>query len=575
MTRDLYSPLVLYIYKYHLSITLGEISMNNILDNYLFDAFAAASDNIYIYVNDMKQNISRWSKGTVDYFGLESEYIYNAKDMWLEHIHPDDRQIYLDDINAVFSGKSTQHNCQYRAKNKYGKYIWVECRGSVIRDSEGNPAVFAGLMTRIDHQSKYDSLTHLLTGYELIRTPLSESGALMILGIDNFRNINSQHGLVYGNMILLHLSELLTTYAKDSVVYRFRGNEFAIYSNTASVCDMEDLYYKIYSFCRKGKPEDDIHGYSVSAGIVDISSACNNTTEILGRAELCLAHAKEENSSHVCIFSPEIEQKHTRRTMVSEALNKSIENNFKGFNLVYQPILDNSGNKIISCEALLRWSPNDDRIGACYPDEFIPILENTGGIVPVGYFVMKEAIRQASEWRKKYKKFSVSFNVSYLQLQDPDFVPAIIKAVNMYHLDTSSVIVELTESVLAEDTDMVRNSFKLLRQNGIKIALDDFGTGNSSFWTLHNIDIDILKLDQSFIRGLNTGDNCINYAIVESVCLMCNRIGCKTIAEGVEDAEIWKLISKFEFTGLQGYHFSRPVDNASFEELLQKYHMQS
>ena len=488
--------------------------------------------------------------------------------MWLEHIHPDDRQIYIDDINAVFSGKSAHHNCQYRAKNKYGKYIWVECRGSIIRDDEGNPAVFAGLMTRIDHQSKYDSLTHLLTGYELIRTSLGDSGALMILGIDNFRNINSQHGLVYGNKVLLHLSELLTSYAGEAVVYRFRGDEFAIYSKTACAYDMEALYHKVYDDCKKGKPDDDIQSYLISAGIVDITPSCNDTTEILGRAELSLAHAKEENASHVCIFSPEIEQKHMRRTMISEALNKSIENDFEGFNLVYQPIFENSGNTIISCEALLRWSPNDVRIGACYPDEFIPILENTGGIIPVGYFVMKEAIRQAAEWRKKYKKFSVSFNVSYLQLQDPDFVPAIIKTVNMYHLDTSSVIVELTESVLAADTDMVRNSFELLKQNGIKIALDDFGTGNSSFWTLHNINIDILKLDQSFIRGLNNGEKRIDYAIVESVGLMCNRIGCKTIAEGVENNEIWKMINKFEFTGLQGYLFSRPVDTSSFEELL-------
>ena len=549
--------------------------MDNILDNYLFEAFAAASDNIYIYVNDMKQDLSRWSKGTVDYFGLEGEYIYNAKDMWLDHIHPDDRQIYIDDINAVFSGKSAHHNCQYRAKNKYGKYIWVECRGSIIRDDEGNPAVFAGLMTRIDHQSKYDSLTHLLTGYELIRTSLGDSGALMILGIDNFRNINSQHGLVYGNKVLLHLSELLTSYAGEAVVYRFRGDEFAIYSKTACAYDMEALYHKVYDDCKKGKPDDDIQSYLISAGIVDITPSCNDTTEILGRAELSLAHAKEENASHVCIFSPEIEQKHMRRTMISEALNKSIENDFEGFNLVYQPIFENSGTTIISCEALLRWSPNDVRIGACYPDEFIPILENTGGIIPVGYFVMKEAIRQAAEWRKKYKKFSVSFNVSYLQLQDPDFVPAIIKTVNMYHLDTSSVIVELTESVLAADTDMVRNSFELLKQNGIKIALDDFGTGNSSFWTLHNINIDILKLDQSFIRGLNNGEKRIDYAIVESVGLMCNRIGCKTIAEGVENNEIWKMINKFEFTGLQGYLFSRPVDTDSFEELLEKYDMQA
>lgn len=214
----------------------------------------------------------------------------------------------------------------------------------------------------------------------------------------------------------------------------------------------------------------------------------------------------------MAVFSAEIANKQLRKTMVSEAL--------------------------------LRWDSKNDEIGPCYPDEFIGILENNGRIMDVGYFVMKSALLQLSIWQKKYHKFYVSFNVSYLQLQDPQFIPSIIKTVKMYKIDPSCVIVELTESVLAADTDMLKSSFKQLKDAGIKIALDDFGTGNTSFWTLHNIDIDIIKLDQSFIRGLGKNDTSIDHAIVESIGLMCDRIGYITVAEGVENDNIWNVINQ-------------------------------
>ena len=115
----------------------------NILENELFESFANASDNIYIYVCDMQSDLSRWSKNSVYYFNLEEEYIAGAGPKWMEHIHPDDRAAYLKDIEAVFSGASTRHSCQYRAKNKYNDYVWLECKGSVITGANGQPAVFS------------------------------------------------------------------------------------------------------------------------------------------------------------------------------------------------------------------------------------------------------------------------------------------------------------------------------------------------------------------------------------------------------------------------------------------------
>lgn len=547
--------------------------MSEILDNYLFDALANASENTFIYVCDMNTGLSRWSKQAVKFWGLEDEYIEDASAVWIEHIHPDDRKLYTDDIAAVFEGRSEQHNCQYRAKDRYGEYVWVECRGSVIKDADGKPTVFAGMMTRLDNQSKYDELTHLLTGTELLRKSFDDSGSLMLIGADGLRNINSRHGLRYGNSILKYLADAIVDNSPGMEVYRFRGDEFAVYGKNVSVQEMSKIYNKVNRICGDAESAEGLISFSASAGIVQVMPK-DNAADMISKAELSLLYAKEKYKTGMSIYSEEIEQKQIRKNTVSETLLRSIKNGCKGFYLVYQPILSNTGDTVVGCESLLRWNAPNDAIGNCYPDEFIPILEKNGGIIEVGNFVMREAIKQASIWQKKYKQFSVSFNVSYFQLEESQFVPSIIKTIDEYGVNPEYITVELTESVLNVDTNLVKKSFEMLKSKGVKIALDDFGTGNSSFWTLHNIDIDIVKLDQSFIRGLGNSSTDIDYAIVESVGLMCNRIGYKTVAEGVETDDIWRMISKFEFTGLQGYLFSRPVEIGEFEKILTKYSME-
>lgn len=548
--------------------------MSDILDNYLFDALANASENTFIYVSNLKTGMSRWSRHAVDFWGLEEEYFEDAPKVWLEHIHPDDRSIYLDSINPILDGKIDQLSCQYRAKNRYGEYIWVESKGSLVRDDHGEPSLYAGLMSRIDSQSKYDELTHLLTGVELLHKSFEDNGSLMLIGADGLRNINSRHGLRYGNSILKYLADSIVDNTPGMIVYRFRGDEFAVYGKNVTVQEMSKIYKKVNKCCGDAESIEGLISFSASAGIVQITPG-DDASDMLSKAELSLLHAKEMYKSGMAIYSEEIEQKQIRKNTVSETLLHSIKNGCKGFYLVYQPILSNNGDTVVGCESLLRWDAPNPAIGACYPDEFIPILEKNGGIMEVGSFVMREAIKQASVWQKKFKIFSVSFNVSYFQLEDSQFVPSIIKTIDEFGVNPEYITVELTESVLNVDTELVRKSFEMLKSKGIKIALDDFGTGNSSFWTLHNIDIDIVKLDQSFIRGLGSNEAGIDYAIVESVGLMCNRVGYKTVAEGVETDDIWKMISRFEFSGLQGYLFSRPVVIAEFEKILDKYNMAS
>lgn len=551
--------------------------MNKILEHYLFDAFSNASDNLFVYVTDIKNDISRWSPKAVEYFNLESEYLSNMKELWVQHVHPEDREIYIKDISAVFEGRSSQHNCQYRALNRYGEYVWVECRGSMIRDDDGEMTVFAGIMTRLDNQLKYDNLTHLKTAYELQHQIFDTAeGALMLIGVDGFRNVNSQHGLIFGNKVLVYLAELLQREApRGAIAYRFQGDEFVLYARGCKASALEEVFHRMRMVCMGLSTTEEITSFSISAGIVSFPEDGKNFAEVISKAEMCLAHAKEFSASHLGVFSKEIEAKQVRKNRIAEELIDSIKNDFKGFELYYQPIVSNEGKTVVGCEALLRWKPASEEIGNCYPGEFIPILEENGTIVPVGYYVMREAIRQAAQWQKHYKKFSVSFNVSYLQMEDPWFVPSLIDTAKEFGVDTTKITVELTESVFAADTILVQKSFEALRSEGFKIALDDFGTGNSSFWMLHNLNVDIIKLDQAFIRGLNRSGSETDYAIVESVAYLCERIHYQTVAEGVEDENLWKKIKEFGFIGLQGYLFSRPVPVSQFEELLERYQMKA
>ncbi len=546
--------------------------MNKLLDNDLFEAFANSSDKTYIYVSDMKGGVTRWSKCAVDYFGLPGEYIDNSGEVWAEYVHPDDRSVYLKDIGAVLNGVSRYHDCQYRARNRYGQFVWVECKGSVIFDKNGTPELLAGIMTRLDNPNKYDPVTHLLNGYEFFRNEMSDDGTLMLLGIDDFRRINSRHGFSYGNEILVHLADLLVEQSKGATVCRFVGDEFFVYGKDMTSSDMIDIFEKVKNECANVNKVDNKIPFSITAGIIEFSTN-NSTVENVSKVEVCYNYAKEHSIGSYTVYSEEIENRINRKNIVSETLLKAIKDDFKGFRLVYQPIVANTGDKVVACEALLRWKTDNEIIGNCYPDEFISILEENGGMRPVGYFVMREAIRQAAEWQKIYKGFNVSFNVSYTQLEDAEFVPAVIAAIEEFGANPRRIVVELTESILNVDTVKVKQSFEILREKGIMIALDDFGTGNSSFWMLHNIDVDIVKLDQSFIRKLDMADTRIDNAIVESVGIMCDRIGCKTVAEGIETDKIWKLVSDYGFTGLQGYLFSKPIEVPEFELFLDEYGM--
>lgn len=538
----------------------------DILKNELFESFANASDNIYIYVCDMQSDLSRWSKNTIDYFNLEGEYIEGAGPKWMEHIHPDDRAAYLKDIEAVFSGASSRHSCQYRAKNKYGDYVWLECKGSVISGEDGQPLVFAGLMTRLDNQNKYDPLTHLLTSYEMQKYDFSTgNGAILLLGINAFRKINNTNGFLYGNKVLVALSECLEQLAgKEDRVYRLQGDEFIILSPNGSKENLSKLFEKANDYCMNIRG---LKSFSISAGLVSYPEDGTDFNTLMSNLEHSLEYAKEQKNEWIAEFSEKISQRHLRTSRLHEALTQSIHNNFEGFELYFQPILDAQTKKIVECESLLRWKTPE--IQDATPYEFIKILEDSGEIRDVGFWVMEEALRHASMWQKKYKNISVSFNISYIQLLDGEFIDQLIEKTQELQVNPRLVMVELTESCNAEDTKMLSCQFDKLRKLGFKIAMDDFGTEYASFGLLHDVTMDVLKIDQKFVRGLICEGNMTDMAIIENVVNMCRQLSIQTIAEGIETEEIQDIICGIGVSYLQGFLYSKPVPAEEFERMIE------
>lgn len=543
--------------------------MSDIFNNELFEAFAAASDNVYIYVCDMRTNVSRWSAASVEYFDLDGEYIEDAGAVWEEHIHPEDRALYEEDINGVFSGAKIRHECQYRALNRDGEYVWLECKGSVIRDKEGNPIIFAGLMTRLDGQNKYDSLTGLPTSHELHHYSISENkGIAVLLGLDGFRKVVSNYGYNAGDELLIMFSRIM----KDSSgpgwrLFRFSGDEFIAIAPTTDREPVEEFFEKV---CRKADAMELENGQrvsiSVSGGALLFPEDADSRERMIKRLENCLEYAKMHYRGMLIFFSEEIVKQHQRGLALREDLKQSIANDFKGFEVFFQPFVSPDTNRITGCECLLRWK--GEKVKDSYPMEFIKVLEEYGGIREVGFWVMEEAIRQQVEWREKYGNLRVSFNVSYQQFMDEEFENRLNTYLDKYGCDPSNMIIELTESCQVDRPQELASMFDRLRNRGFKIALDDFGTAYSSLEMLKALHVDYIKVEHSFVRELAEPGHDIDYVIIDNLLDMCRRLGYDSIVEGVENYQVADIVGKMDATLLQGYFYSRPVCRDEFEKLL-------
>ncbi|MCQ2539182.1 MAG: EAL domain-containing protein [Acetatifactor sp.] len=543
---------------------------NDILNSTLYQAFAEASEYVYVYALNMNTGVSRWAKNAVDYFDLPGEYMQNAEAIWLEHIHPDDREAYLEDIIPVVEGKGSRHCCQYRAKNRFGKYVWLECRGSVKKGENGEH-IFAGIMTRLDCQSAYDQLTGLKNKNQFYGMELDDKiGAMAMVDVDYFKKFIKTYGYDKGDTLLVELGKIFAELVgNDKHVFRFSNDEFLFVLPGAGAAEMKDFFREIT--VRAGHIDVGLENkvkidFSASAIIYPMGD--DTRDDMIYKLLMVLDKVKKNHRGSILFYSQDLFEKERRISKIKKELRESIEDGFRGFELYYQPWMDKDGKKIVGCEALLRWKGKE--IKDSYPGEFIPILEETNDILEVGRFVMREAMKRQREWSEKYGKFIVSFNVSYEQFLEPDYVKTVADTAKEFGVDPSRMVIELTESCSVQAPETLANVFAELKELGFHIALDDFGTGYASLEMLKLLPADSVKIEHTFVRELSLDGHAVDFAIIKSIIYLCRELGQKVVVEGIETAEVESIIREMDVGFLQGYYYSKPICKDDFEALLDK-----
>lgn len=541
------------------------------LDTMLFDALAKASSTVFFWATDIGAKRSRWSKATVDYFNLPSEYTDDVVGDWTKVIHPDDLQIWLSDAKEVVEGKKARYSCQYRAKNRYGEYVWVENNGYVLNNENGEHVLSAGMITRLDVQNRYDPQTNMLTTYAFYSENFFDgAGTVLMLNVDDFRNVISTYGYSAAKELVGQLGALVKEACNPPMkLYRFGTDEFMIILPGGTKDSTRSLFNRIADAVRMSRVMNGtIIRVSISGAAVMYPEDCVKKDDMVEKLDYSMGYVKKHHPGKMTFYSEQLAREQERKNLLKEDLIQSVQNEFKGFSLFFQPLVEPDTERINGAETLLRWK--GEVIQDSYPAEFIDILEETGYIRQVGLWVMEQTFLQKKAWEEKYGDLQLSFNVSYQQFMDQDFAAKVIKKANEIGVDKESVIIELTESCQVKDPESLANVFEELEKEGFKLALDDFGTAYSTMEMLRKLPVDYIKIDHSFVRELADEGHEDDYIIVDELVRLSNRLHHGAIIEGVENQSVVERLKDVNASLLQGYHYSKPVSKDVFEGLLDK-----
>lgn len=536
---------------------------NEGLDNIFFESLCKISEDYYFMENETGR--SRWSPTAVNDFDLPGEYVNSSGAIIRSLVHPDDLKRYDAEISRIKNAEIDFYQVDYRMRKRNGDYIKVGCRGNVIRNDEGRIIWFTGVITRLN--GEVDPTTQIANVYVAARDIMetfknsTAKGALMYLGIDNFKRINDLYTFSGGDEVIKKLAlKLKGIIPPSAMLYRIDGDRFAVHYPYAVASDMQAIYNRAAEEAKEIRLSEKVDvSLTLSAGVCIYPQNAETPEKLRRNTQRAFERAKREGKNQITFYSQEIREQYIKKLRFTEVLKHSVKENFKGFELYYQPIVDPVTRKIVECEALLRWK--NDEFPKASPADFIPILEETGLIKEVGEWVVENAISQVKQWGDK--NLIVNVNVSYKQLKDGNFAEYVLKIIDEYGYDPTKLVIELTESCKAHDISLLMKTLDKLREQHVLVALDDFGTGYASLDVLQ----DVVKIEQKFVSGCR--DNKVDRNIVKHIILLAHSLDMKVCMEGVETEEICQVAEEEKADTLQGYYFSRPVPAEEFGRMLQ------
>lgn len=534
-----------------------------------FDQFQNVIDIIkpcmddYLYILDMKNDYYSISSNAVERFALPGNEFHNASAELKKVTYPDDYQELEADLGMLQRKEKDFHNLQYRWLGVDGSAIWINCRGRLLLDEEGNPEYLVGCINEIGKKQKADNVSGLLGEFSLQnefkkKAAQKNKGFILRLGIDNFKEINENKGMNYGDMILRKTAESIeNAVLPGQELYRIVADEYMVVDlSDRKEEDAQELYQRIRKQINLFIEENGYEVfYTVSAGVVWLDKVENQSYENLMKlSEFALNEAKECGRNQCYLYENEDYRKCLYKRELVYIMRQSVNRNFEGFEAYFQPIVDIREGRLSGAETLLRF--HSESTGMVSPVEFIPLLEESGLIIPVGKWVLHQAMAACSRIQKLVPEFRVSVNLSYIQVLKSNVLSEILDGVEKYKLRTGSILVELTESGFLESDANFIEFCKGLQRHGIPLALDDFGTGYSNFHYLYNLNPNTIKIDRFFtVKALN---NTYEHNLLTHMIDMVHSIDLKLCIEGIETEEELEKIREMKPDYIQGYYFGKP-----------------
>ncbi len=537
-----------------------------------------------------------WSIASGDFYcsarfrailGAEDQGMDNGIDTWFSRVYPEDLPGLKAAFEDHFSGNSAHIEHEHRVAHSDGSLRWVLCRGVAVFDDAGNPVRAAGSQAEItarkkaEEQLRQTALHDTLTGLPnralltdrleqaLRRSRRDGSGfAVLFLDLDRFKTINDSLGHVSGDQLLVLMAERLVDCMREAdTVARLGGDEFAIV--VSDVSTLEEAVPVAERVQEALRAPFYIQGHrvftSASIGITLSSERYEKAEDFLRDADTAMYRAKTQGRARHELFDARMHDQAMERLSLEAGLRRALERS--EFVLHYQPLVSLRSGAVLGLEALVRWQ-HPER-GLLYPDAFLPVAEETGLIIPISEWVLREACRQSKQWQSQLSRsVRISINLTPRQLKDPELPRLFQSALSEADLEPSALGIELVESSLIESIHPTTRTLNALKEMGVQIAVDDFGTGYSSLSYLKRFPIDYLKIDRSFTQGVPSDVN--DTAISTAIIAMARSLNLTVVAEGVETREQADFLRSQGCDMVQGYYFSRPLDAESCLRLLRQ-----